>query len=268
MNVAEDCVSHLEVCEPLLPEIVARSVLALTMAQPVPPPADPRPDPDEGGLGSVRLQIPEPMVFDLVRPLGAEKGEIEVNTLFMQPFSGRQRTLQWAPEIEVAYAEGHAIEFELPVEGVELESYKLGLQSKFPARKSHYFTHGWQGLVEKGRRGFAWDTTQMYLTGIRFHRRWSVMSLHGPRYFRPRGAPGEWSMVANNTVFYQAPKWPVLGFETNLELSRRRGSYALFMPQMHVHLGARLILQAGVGAERPPGRGTNAVASWRLIREF
>jgi hypothetical protein len=252
----------------VLPEIVVRGVLALTMTQPVPPPPDSRPDPDEGALGSVRLQIPEPMVFDLVRPLGAEKGEVEVNTLFLQPLRGRNRTLQWAPEVEIAYAEGHAIEFELPVEGVEVESYKLALQSKFPARKSPYFTHGWQGIVEKGRHGFAWDTTQMYLTGVRFHERWSMMSLHGPRYYRPSGAPGRWSMVANNTLFYQAPKKPVLGFETNFDLSTTRGAYALLMPQVHVHLGARLILQAGFGAERNPWQSFKPAASWRLIREF
>jgi hypothetical protein len=252
----------------LLPEIVVRSVLALGLTHPVPPPADTRPDPDEGVLGSVRLQIPEPMVFDLVRPLGAEKGEIEVNTLFLRPLSGRSRTVQWAPEVEIAFAEGHAIEFELPIEGVEVESYKLALQSKIPARKSPYFTHGWQGIVEKGRHGFAWDTSQLYLTGIRWHRRWSMMSLHGPRYFRPRGASGSWSMLANNTVFYQAPRRPVLGFETNLEFSRLRGNYALLMPQVHVHLGRRLQFQVGAGAERHPGGRANAAASWRLIREF
>jgi hypothetical protein len=252
----------------LLPEIVARSVLALSMAQPVPPPADQHPDPDEGALGSIRLQIPEPMVFDLVRPLGAEKGEIEINTLFQQPLTGRHRTLQWASEIEGTYAEGHAIEFELPVEGVELESYKVAMQSKLPARKSPYFTHGWQGIFEKGRRGFAWETAHLYLTGIRWHPRWSIMSLHGPRYHQPRGAAGQWSMLANNTIFYQAPRRPVIGLETNLELSRTRGNYALVMPQMHVHLGARIQFQFGVGVERSPGQSMNAAASWRLIREF
>ena len=253
---------------PLLPEIVVRSVLALGLTQPAPPPADPRPDPDEGVLGSVRLQIPEPMVFDLVRPLGAEKGEIEINSLFLQPFRRSHGALRWAPEVEVTYAEGHAIEFELPAEGFELESYKLALQSKFPARKSPYFTHGWQGIVEKGRTGFAWDTSQLYLTGIRWHPRWSMMSLHGPRYFRPRGAPGSWSMFANNTLFYQAPRRPVLGVESNLEFSRQRGNYALLMPQVHFHLGHRIQLQIGAGGERHPGRRANAAASWRLIREF
>jgi hypothetical protein len=268
MRVAELDGPHLEVSEPLLPEIIARSVLALSMAQPAPPAADPRPDPDQGALGSVRLQIPEPMVFDLVRPLGAQKGEIEVNSLFLRPLTGRGRALRWAPEVEMTYAEGHAIEFELPAEGAEIESYKLALQSKFPARKSPYFTHGWQGIAEKGRHGFAWDTSQLYLTGVRWHPRWSMMSLNGARYARPRGAPGRWSALANNTLFYQAPRRPVLGLESNLELSRKRGTYALLMPQMHVHIGSRFQLQFGAGGERRPGGAVNAAAAWRLIREF
>ena len=48
----------------------------------------PRHDPDEGTLSSIKPQIPEPVVFDLVRPLGAERGEFEVNSLFRVPVEG------------------------------------------------------------------------------------------------------------------------------------------------------------------------------------
>lgn len=245
---------------------MAMLALALCNAGPLAPPD--KEDPDEGVIGSVRLQIPEPMMFDLVRPLGATKGEIEINSLFRQPLTGSHRNLQWAPEVEITYAEGHAIEFELPVEGAQVESYKMALQSKFPSRNSPRFTHGWQGIFEKGRRGFSWDTSQLYLTGLRLHPRWSLMSLHGPRYHRPVDARGQWSILANNTVFYQAPRRPVVGLETNLDLSRSRGSYARVMPQLHVHLGARLQLQFGFGLLRQPGGAVNPVAAWRLIREF
>ena len=44
--------------------------------------------------------IPEPMLFDLMRPLGAERGELEVNTL-VRPSVGRNATgVAWAPEVE------------------------------------------------------------------------------------------------------------------------------------------------------------------------
>lgn len=56
-----------------------------------------RHDPDEGTLSSVRPRIPEPMVYDLIRPLGAEKGEFEVNSLFRIKPAQYPATLQWAP---------------------------------------------------------------------------------------------------------------------------------------------------------------------------
>ena len=44
--------------------------------------------------------IPEPMVFDLVRGLGADKGELEVNVLGVFPLeSSDPRETEWAPEI-------------------------------------------------------------------------------------------------------------------------------------------------------------------------
>ena len=65
-------------------------------------------DPDEGGLSSVKPRIPEPMVFDLVRPLGAARGELEVNSLFRLPVA-REGRLLWAPEVEYTFADGYGI---------------------------------------------------------------------------------------------------------------------------------------------------------------
>lgn len=64
-------------------------------------------------------RVPEPMVFDLVRPLGALKGTVEINSLGMIPLSRTirkvdgatdplglvrrspdRRGVEWAPEIE------------------------------------------------------------------------------------------------------------------------------------------------------------------------
>lgn len=44
-------------------------------------------------------QTAGPMVFDLVRPLGARHGELEVNALAQRDMSGSNRTVEWAPEI-------------------------------------------------------------------------------------------------------------------------------------------------------------------------
>ena len=65
--------------------------------------------------------IPEPMVFDMVRPLGAQRGELEINTLAQRNLSGSGSRTEWAPEIEYAFMDGLAIEFELPFENSELK---------------------------------------------------------------------------------------------------------------------------------------------------
>ncbi len=43
--------------------------------------------------------IPEPMVFDMIRPLGARRGELEANTLAQVNLSGASRDVEWAPEV-------------------------------------------------------------------------------------------------------------------------------------------------------------------------
>src|SRR5690606_33047962 len=69
--------------------------------------------------------IPEPLAFDLVRGLGARKGELEVNVLLEVPVGG---VPHWAPEVEWALADGAALELELPIRGTELEAIKFASQ--------------------------------------------------------------------------------------------------------------------------------------------
>lgn len=45
--------------------------------------------------------IPEPMVFDMMRPLGARQGEREANVLASSPLSESDRKTEWAPEAEL-----------------------------------------------------------------------------------------------------------------------------------------------------------------------
>ena len=72
---------------------------------------------EDFGAEQHAVRIPEPMVFDLVRGLGARRGELEVNTLVLLPMNDwDDRHVDWAPEIEYALLDGVALEFELPFE--------------------------------------------------------------------------------------------------------------------------------------------------------
>lgn len=222
-------------------------------------------DPNEGMEGSIRLGIPEPMIFDLVRPLGAAKGEFEINSLFISPI-GRGGRLYWAPEIEYAFGRGTAVEFELPITGVEVESYKFAMQQKLPVRRTRRFTHGLQGIgeVERGRE--AWDVSSLYILGIRWQERWSTMSMYGAHHRREHGGRRTMPLI-NNSVFYEKWRYTALGIETNVKGIRDAQSSLLLVPQVHVRLPQQFNLQLGAGYARVPGdRG--ALLSWRLIREL
>lgn len=83
------------------------------------------------------LEIPEPLMFDLVRGLGAKQGGLEINTLVHFPlndFNGRG--VEWAPEIEYALFDGFAVEVEFPFENRDLEAFKLAVQWTIGASNS------------------------------------------------------------------------------------------------------------------------------------
>jgi hypothetical protein len=95
-------------------------------------------NPDQQAAGNLLPHIPEPMVFDLIRPLGARKGELEMNALFLNP-TRRRTSLEWALEIEYAFLNNHAIELELPFENMRLEELKLSYQATFGDKMEHRF---------------------------------------------------------------------------------------------------------------------------------
>ena len=225
------------------------------------------PDPNEGSLSALKPRLPEPMVFDLVRPLGAEKGEIEVNTLFFKPLTGGGRELHWAPEVEVAITESMAIEFEVPVVNDRISEYKFAFQQTFGLLAGGKAIHGWQGIARFDRPDGHLTADLLYLYGIEIDRRWSVFTMNGMRRESTASEQG-FAAVSNATVFQRISQHVVFGVESNWKVGGPTKSSWLLMPQSHFRLVDRLNLQVGGGMERRSGRATRGVAGWRLIREF
>lgn len=222
------------------------------------------PDPDGGMEGTLRLKIPEPLVFDLVRPLGSTPGEVEINTLAVM---GRDGRIRWNPEIEAVVFPWLALEFELPVENAALETYKFAAQGKLKrvgTVKSPY-THGWQTIYEKGRLGNPNDFSALYISAVRWSPAISTLSLNGWKTAWGEGKR-EHAALVNNTIFWQLERRPVLGFETNLRVAPNRVS-SLLMPQIHIHLPGKFSLQCGAGAERTTARVWGPAVAARLIWE-
>ncbi len=210
--------------------------------------------------------VPEPMVFDMMRPLGAKRGELEANALATTPLSGSDKTVQWAPEVEYAVADGFAIEGELPFEDGRLVDLKLGLQAAFGAFNGGRSAHGGQYLGIYNREARHYRSSFAYMLAHRYNARWSSISMAGLGDISFSGGHGRNSAIVNHSLFYDSRDGQVLG----LELNYRGGSdgYVLVMPQIHQRLAEKVNVQAGLGAERPHGGTVRPKAGIRLIREF
>jgi hypothetical protein len=229
------------------------AALALALALPIPALADEAPD------------IPEPMVFDMIRPLGAKKGELEANTLIQRNLSGPERAVEWAPEIEYAVFDGFAIEAELPIEGTTITDYKMGLQGTFGTFANGKGIHGLQYLGLYNRADQRWESTLVYIVGLRLSDRWSTLSMIGAGDVTFTG-PSKRHLVVNHSTFFDLDAATHVGLEIN---ARRGGdTYTLVMPQAQFTLSQTLSLQAGFGAVRADGDTWRPRAGARLIKEF
>jgi hypothetical protein len=225
--------------------------------------------PVDATQSSVIPHIPEPMLFDLVRPLGAAKGELEINTLVDHVLRGGYT--EWAPEIEYAYADGYAIELELPFDDLSVAEYKLALQGTFGVLLGSRMIHGWQIIGRYDRHDKAYLTDTLYLNGMRFSgnwSKWSMFNMFGMRnnYSEKRERFGG---LLNNSIFYSFSRQLTLGFEINNEMSRwERWRYRL-VPQIHYDFTPHTALQVGGGPSKlHEDKKTEWTVTWRLIHAF
>jgi hypothetical protein len=249
---------------------------------------DPTPETLERVSGEEKgPRIAEPMVFDLIRPLGATRGEGETNILAMIPLREQSRrvnevadplglvrrspdrgTVEWAPEIEFTVCDGIAVEFEVPIENSRTEAYKAAGQVTFGTAFDHHFIHGAQAIIQYGRDSSIWTTTGLYIAGVRLDKTWSLFGMLGGRaeIIGPVSNKAV-ELLANATLFADVTDRLVAGVETNFNQVIRGDIEALVMPQLHYEVDRHWMIQAGVGA-RFTTKFTLPVAGFRIIREF
>jgi hypothetical protein len=221
-------------------------------------------DPDEGTLSSIKPRIPEPMVFDLIRPLGAQRGEFEVNSLFRYSPRDRPARLLWAPEIEYAFLDGYGIEFELPLENGHIDSWKGAIQGTLPGPWKKTFIHGWQALGEVSHQSKQSRVNLLYLAGLRWRQNWSAFSMTGVE--RERETSAAHAFLGNYSLFFHRRDTVTYGLESNIKGRGNSGRGLLLMPQMQFRK-SRLNLQVGAGWRWHNGTSGPQVG-WRLSREF
>jgi hypothetical protein len=231
-----------------------------------------------------RPRIPEPLVFDLVRPLGAKRGEMEINTLALIPLNRQVRTSgipdpiglevgprphpEWAPEIEIAIADGVAVEFELPFEDMTLAAYKAAGQVTFGTAFQERFIHGAQGIILYDQTSSWWQATALYIVGVRIDERWSVLGMFGLRTELNNDDIGERTeRLLNCSLFYDLNDHITLGIESNWAQSLSGKGAVLLMPQVHWEITDFWMLQMGAGFDFSQA-STLPECAVRLIRSF
>jgi len=224
-------------------------------------------------LGEETHDIPEPMVFDLVRELGARQGELEINTLAEFPLNNTSsRHIEWAPEIEYAIWDNFAVEFELPIEDDTLEALKAALQYTFGKSKSGNFIHGAQFMVEKIRKTDKWDLSLLYIPAYRFNETWSILAMLGLRQQLGSDSQNKTStLLLNATIFAEISKRVTVGLEFNNSdpgnFDEEEELELLAMPQVHIEFSDHWSLQTGVGGEFTDSK-VNVTGAVRMIAEF
>ncbi len=201
------------------------------------------------------LVIPEPLVFDLVRDLGAKKGELEVNALFVVPLDGSDPTeTEVAPEIEYVVWDDLAVELELPFSEGGLDSVKLAAQWTFG--RNEPFIHGMQIIAERFVDLSAWELSLLYVPAYRFNETWSVLGLLGLGADVGGDVDDDWGWLLNGTVFADIGEQLTFGFEVNaIVLSGDEWSVRL-MPQFHYAFNEHFVIQAGIGVFYLDGEGS------------
>ncbi len=219
-------------------------------------------------------EIPEPLMFDLVRGLGARKGELEINSLADFPLTNiSNRNIEWAPEIEYAVIDNLAIELEFPMSDFELEAFKAAVQWTIGGSKDNKFIHGIQIIGEKYLHDDILEMNFLYIPAYRFNETWSVIGLYGFMLESGADSPQQrHTILLNTSVFADLNKHTVVGLEINnsdptFQRVDNNEMVLLVLPQAHYTFDSGFSIQAGAGAYFLKN-GTEASAVLRAIKSF
>lgn len=215
-------------------------------------------------------EIPEPLVFDLVRRINSQKGELEINTLVTHTDASHIKGVHASPEIEYAFADGKAIELELPTANGKLETIKGALQFQLPSWIGDIT--GTQIMHESFMEESINETTVLLLSAKRLSQKWSTLTMIGNQFVYGSSSSiksKRWKElpIANVNLFYDHSEELDLGLEINLRGIGGSFEEVLIMPQMHAVLATDFKIQAGFGTSYD-GHTFSPVSAFRLIKEF
>lgn len=213
---------------------------------------------------SSEAQIPEPLLFDLVRRINSDKGEWEFNSLLVDGNGSDIKNVHIAPEIEWAFADGKAVEFELPTAEGKIQTLKSALQFQIPS----WFVQlaGIQVIYETSVKENLHELTPLLILAHRLSPRWSTLAMVGNQISSAAGRIHQ-KPIMNLNFFYNESEAIDLGLEINLSGLGASFDGLIMMPQVHTLLSGDIKIQAGLGTLYD-GYRHSAISAFRLIKEF
>ncbi|MBL7472563.1 hypothetical protein [Robertkochia sediminum] len=220
------------------------------------------------------VEIPEPLMFDLVRGLGARQGELEINALADFPLNdAKARGVEWAPEIEYAVFNNFAVELEFPMQDWELEAYKVAVQWTIGNSSNNKFIHGIQVIGETFIHEDLLEVSLLYVPAYRFSEVWSAIGLFGVMLESGDDkAEKDHTILLNASVFADLNEHTAVGLEINNSDPTFQGidnneMELLILPQVHREYDNGFSFQFGAGSKFFDG-GTDFSAVLRVIQTF
>lgn len=212
--------------------------------------------------------IPEPMIYDLVRGLDAEAGEVEVNALVRILPHSEGTQLFYAPEIELALLDGFAIELELPLANERLEAVKAAMQATLVRGENGRWGHGLQLLGEAWLHEPGMLVALTHIGQARLGERWTLGTIIGPELvYDQRALRLHAAALVNATLGYAVAPLVVTALESNLLIDDAGGLAWRATPQVHVQVNHHFRMQMGMGVEGTNGRAAPLIAT-RMILEL
>jgi hypothetical protein len=210
--------------------------------------------------------IPEPLLVDLIRNLGSQRGELEANVVASSTFE-RKDGIQWGPEVEYAPIKNVGLECEVPIRDDKIGAVKGGALytvGSFDTRRLEFAAMGsyQHGFIDDERLA-----TLSVVTGVRFSHMVQALTILGPNINFKTARPVAGANISPS-VFLQVTRRFTTGLELGYRVSQNEKGIGTILPQVHINPIANVKVQVGAGVTGQFGDRVKPLAAIRLSYEL
>lgn len=210
--------------------------------------------------------IPEPLLVDLIRNLGSQRGELEANVVGSSTFE-RRDGFQWGPEIEYAPLKNFGVECEVPFRDDKVGAVKTGALYTIGSFDTRRLELGAMGSYQHGFIDEERLAALSLVSGVRFSHLVQALTILGPNVDFKRARPIAGANISPS-VFLQVSRRFTTGIELGYRVSQNERGIGTIMPQVHVNPISNVKVQVGAGVTGQLGDRVKPLAAIRLSYEM